>query len=128
MMRVCCIYVDCIPAHGMIIGLAAHWHLSPTDAQDSISYGTLGPKDTGLKTEEKLEELMRPGVKTLTVTFNAGKKGPGGKQKAKLIEILEGYVMLDILIQNLNNSLQLQPDQQYQGRYKEWSHFTCQSI
>lgn len=72
------------------------YYLGDNDHEpDSMSFSNnLPAKEAGLKTEEKLEEILKPGVTSLTLTLLVGntKKTPGAKQKAKVIQLLQEYV------------------------------------
>lgn len=88
--RICSYLIDCIA-----LGIAEHAYLEANDHTDSLTFAPqVHPKEAGMKTEERLEELLKPGVKSLTLTLYlaTGKKGNGAKQKLKIIEILEEYV------------------------------------
>lgn len=77
-----------------ILGIAAHTAIDAADTSDVVDFGSVGPKDAGIMTEEKLEQLLKPGAKSIDLTLRmaVGKKSNGLKQKTRVIQSLQEYV------------------------------------
>jgi len=77
-------------------GKVEHFYLQEGDHSDILSFGNTAPKELALKTQERLEEILMPGLKSLQLTFQLGpaKKGNGPKQKGKLTDVLDCYCLL----------------------------------
>jgi hypothetical protein len=80
-----------------VTGVAEHQHLTEDDAEaDNLMFNNLSPHLAGMKMEEKLEQLMQPGAEVLQLTMTVGpaKNKTGTKQKTKLLQLLDQYVLL----------------------------------
>ncbi|KAF9482236.1 hypothetical protein BDN70DRAFT_451300 [Pholiota conissans] len=86
-------------------GVAAHGYLQPdADEGDSMILGNMGPSEAGIMIQEKLEELMRPGMEDLHLTINTGPKNKNGpKQKTRMAQIMKDYGLLTFCREDATN-------------------------
>jgi len=80
------------------------------DSLDLISMDTLKRRDTETKLEEKLEELLTPGKKSLNLQIKVSTGIVGKKQKANVNETLQRYGLFDYTTTDKRNSRHLTID------------------
>ncbi|KJA20049.1 hypothetical protein HYPSUDRAFT_68825 [Hypholoma sublateritium FD-334 SS-4] len=81
------------------------------------------PREAGLKTEEKLEEMLKPGITsfgfTLQMAAGSQKKSNGPKQKAKVVELLQDYGLFDYTKEDANNG-RIMHVKVSEGKFRQW--------
>jgi len=78
------------------------------DDDESISLENLGPRNGETKIEEKLEELLKPEAKSITLKIHAGRGKAGGKMKVNVRDMLVRYEYFYFARCNLSNTFQRQ--------------------
>lgn len=78
------------------------------DDEESISLENLNPRNGETKIEEKLEKLLKPETKSITLTIHAGRGKAGGKMKVNVRDMLVRYEYFCFACCNRSNSFQCQ--------------------
>lgn len=79
-----------------------------SDNAETIFLENLSPRNAETKIEEKLEDLLRPETKSITLTIHAGRGKAGGKMKPNIRDMLTRYEYFCFVRCNLSNSFRCQ--------------------